>query len=109
MTQVRQHDATIDVTVGDITTSACVSMAVGLPDGPIRRRKRGYILTMDQSNAGSAGIFSQWTNQSSLGAELARAGRTRNRGRATVAISVGESPIPSLIFRTQCTPPYAGD
>eukprot|EP00959_Pyramimonas_sp_CCMP1952_P285638 5972489-Pyramimonas_sp.AAC.1 len=24
--------------------------------GPIRRRKRGYILTMDQSDTGSAGI-----------------------------------------------------
>eukprot|EP00976_Prorocentrum_cordatum_P097195 1190895-Prorocentrum_minimum.AAC.4 len=32
-------------------------------DGPIRRRKRGYILTMDQSDAGSVGIFSRWTNQ----------------------------------------------
>eukprot|EP00976_Prorocentrum_cordatum_P118124 1196415-Prorocentrum_minimum.AAC.2 len=33
------------------------------PDGPIRRRKRGDILTMDQSDAGSAGIFSRWTNR----------------------------------------------
>eukprot|EP00959_Pyramimonas_sp_CCMP1952_P129564 2709358-Pyramimonas_sp.AAC.1 len=32
-------------------------------DGPIRRRKRGYIPTMDQSYAGSMGIFPQWTNQ----------------------------------------------
>eukprot|EP00976_Prorocentrum_cordatum_P004307 84644-Prorocentrum_minimum.AAC.1 len=32
-------------------------------DGPIRRRKRGYILTADQSDAGSVGIFSRWTNQ----------------------------------------------
>eukprot|EP00976_Prorocentrum_cordatum_P062233 1176641-Prorocentrum_minimum.AAC.1 len=31
--------------------------------GPIRRRKRGYILTGDQSDAGSAGIFSRGTNQ----------------------------------------------
>eukprot|EP00976_Prorocentrum_cordatum_P062779 1176847-Prorocentrum_minimum.AAC.5 len=31
--------------------------------GPIRRRKRGYILTADQSDAGSAGIFSRRTNQ----------------------------------------------
>eukprot|EP00976_Prorocentrum_cordatum_P063832 1177242-Prorocentrum_minimum.AAC.1 len=31
-------------------------------DGPIRRRKRGYILTMDQSEAGSAGSLSQRTN-----------------------------------------------
>eukprot|EP00959_Pyramimonas_sp_CCMP1952_P246285 5147621-Pyramimonas_sp.AAC.1 len=26
-------------------------------DGPIRRRKRGYIITMDQSDTLSAGIF----------------------------------------------------
>eukprot|EP00976_Prorocentrum_cordatum_P014343 286793-Prorocentrum_minimum.AAC.1 len=32
-------------------------------DGPIRRRNHGYILTMDQSDAGGAGIFSRWTNQ----------------------------------------------
>eukprot|EP00976_Prorocentrum_cordatum_P099723 1191944-Prorocentrum_minimum.AAC.2 len=32
--------------------------------GPIRRmKKRGYILTTDQSDTGSAGIFSQRTNQ----------------------------------------------
>eukprot|EP00976_Prorocentrum_cordatum_P084622 1185740-Prorocentrum_minimum.AAC.2 len=30
---------------------------------PIRRRKRRYILTADQSDAGSAGIFSRQTNQ----------------------------------------------
>eukprot|EP00976_Prorocentrum_cordatum_P112292 1195508-Prorocentrum_minimum.AAC.7 len=35
-------------------------------DGPIGHRKRRYILTMDQSDtgsAGSAGIFSRWTNR----------------------------------------------
>eukprot|EP00976_Prorocentrum_cordatum_P070915 1180118-Prorocentrum_minimum.AAC.1 len=31
--------------------------------GPIRRRKRKYILTADQSDTGSAGIFSRRTNQ----------------------------------------------
>eukprot|EP00959_Pyramimonas_sp_CCMP1952_P304518 6373178-Pyramimonas_sp.AAC.1 len=31
---------------------------------PIRRRRRRYILTTDQSDAGSAGIFSRRTNQS---------------------------------------------
>ena len=31
-------------------------------DGPIRCRKRGYILTTDQSDARSAGIFSRRTN-----------------------------------------------
>eukprot|EP00976_Prorocentrum_cordatum_P009604 191916-Prorocentrum_minimum.AAC.1 len=30
-------------------------------EGPIGRRKRGYILTRDQSGAGSVGIFSRWT------------------------------------------------
>eukprot|EP00959_Pyramimonas_sp_CCMP1952_P344948 7224398-Pyramimonas_sp.AAC.1 len=32
-------------------------------DGPIRRRKRGYILLTDQSDAGSVGIFSGRTHQ----------------------------------------------
>ena len=32
-------------------------------DGPIRHRKCRYILTMDQSDTGSAGIFSRWTNR----------------------------------------------
>eukprot|EP00959_Pyramimonas_sp_CCMP1952_P314214 6577512-Pyramimonas_sp.AAC.2 len=32
-------------------------------DGPIIRRRRGYILTRDLSDAGSAGIFARWTNQ----------------------------------------------
>eukprot|EP00976_Prorocentrum_cordatum_P112406 1195525-Prorocentrum_minimum.AAC.9 len=32
-------------------------------DGPIGRRKRGYILTTDQSDAGSTVIFSQRTNR----------------------------------------------
>ena len=37
---------------------------------PIRHRKREYILTMDQSDAGSAGIFSQWTNQRAVFSSL---------------------------------------
>eukprot|EP00959_Pyramimonas_sp_CCMP1952_P185456 3877929-Pyramimonas_sp.AAC.1 len=32
-------------------------------NGPIRRRKRGYIPTTDQSDAGSVGTFPQRTNQ----------------------------------------------
>eukprot|EP00959_Pyramimonas_sp_CCMP1952_P049401 1031970-Pyramimonas_sp.AAC.1 len=32
-------------------------------DGPIRRGRRRYILTTDQSDAGSVGIFSRRTNQ----------------------------------------------
>eukprot|EP00959_Pyramimonas_sp_CCMP1952_P095937 2005904-Pyramimonas_sp.AAC.1 len=31
-------------------------------DGSMRRRKRGHILTMDQSDTGSAGMFSRRTN-----------------------------------------------
>eukprot|EP00959_Pyramimonas_sp_CCMP1952_P275315 5754910-Pyramimonas_sp.AAC.1 len=31
-------------------------------DGPIRRRKHGYILTTDQSDAGNMDICSRWTN-----------------------------------------------
>eukprot|EP00976_Prorocentrum_cordatum_P054900 1107751-Prorocentrum_minimum.AAC.1 len=37
--------------------------AVYCHDGPIRRRKLGNILTTDQSDAGSAGIFSRRTNE----------------------------------------------
>eukprot|EP00976_Prorocentrum_cordatum_P062003 1176549-Prorocentrum_minimum.AAC.2 len=40
----------------------CVKRAYS-HDGPIRRIKREYIRTMDQSGAGSASIFAQWTNQ----------------------------------------------
>eukprot|EP00959_Pyramimonas_sp_CCMP1952_P265522 5551832-Pyramimonas_sp.AAC.1 len=32
-------------------------------DGPIGHGKRGYILTTDQSDAGSVGIFLRWTNR----------------------------------------------
>eukprot|EP00959_Pyramimonas_sp_CCMP1952_P247200 5167002-Pyramimonas_sp.AAC.1 len=32
-------------------------------DGPIRRRKRGFVLTTDQSDAGSVDLFSRRTNQ----------------------------------------------
>eukprot|EP00976_Prorocentrum_cordatum_P025582 520024-Prorocentrum_minimum.AAC.1 len=41
----------------DFLRSACIQ------DGPIRRRKRGQILTTDQSDAGSTGIFSRRTNR----------------------------------------------
>eukprot|EP00976_Prorocentrum_cordatum_P026479 537585-Prorocentrum_minimum.AAC.1 len=41
----------------------CVGLKVYSHNRPIRRRKRGYILTIDQSDAGSGGIFSQYTNQ----------------------------------------------
>eukprot|EP00976_Prorocentrum_cordatum_P084313 1185607-Prorocentrum_minimum.AAC.1 len=44
-------------------------------DGPIRRRKHGYILTMDQSDAKSAGIFSKSTSPGSATALRTRTER----------------------------------
>eukprot|EP00959_Pyramimonas_sp_CCMP1952_P037418 783097-Pyramimonas_sp.AAC.2 len=41
--------------------SARPSLHICDNDGPIRRRKRGYILTTDQSGACRAGIFSRRT------------------------------------------------
>eukprot|EP00959_Pyramimonas_sp_CCMP1952_P184976 3867592-Pyramimonas_sp.AAC.1 len=45
-----------------------------MEDGPIIRRKQGYMCVMDQSYAGSEGtIFSQWTNRmppAQVGAEV---------------------------------------
>eukprot|EP00959_Pyramimonas_sp_CCMP1952_P434580 9099841-Pyramimonas_sp.AAC.1 len=39
-------------------------------DGPIRRGKHGYILTMDQSDEGNMGIFSRRANQTERGTPL---------------------------------------
>eukprot|EP00959_Pyramimonas_sp_CCMP1952_P365442 7653483-Pyramimonas_sp.AAC.1 len=39
------------------------ALHAGRQPGPIRGWKRRYILTADQSEAGSAGIFSRRTNQ----------------------------------------------
>eukprot|EP00976_Prorocentrum_cordatum_P053263 1074661-Prorocentrum_minimum.AAC.1 len=50
-------------------------------DGPIRRRNRGHILTMDQSAAGSAGIFSRWTNQTQEPRAYSHNGPIGNIGR----------------------------
>eukprot|EP00959_Pyramimonas_sp_CCMP1952_P082373 1721140-Pyramimonas_sp.AAC.1 len=75
-------------------------------DGPIMRRKRGYILMMDQSGAGSAGtgsagIFSQWTHQAQearaqealppdlLDGATCSATTRYTRGPATPAVSGG--------------------
>eukprot|EP00976_Prorocentrum_cordatum_P061358 1176272-Prorocentrum_minimum.AAC.7 len=41
----------------------CAAVRTRRVDGPIKRRKCGYIPKMDQSNSGSAGIFPRWTNQ----------------------------------------------
>eukprot|EP00976_Prorocentrum_cordatum_P023599 480553-Prorocentrum_minimum.AAC.1 len=40
----------------------CVALWVYSHDGPIIRRKHGYILTTDQSYAGDTGLFSRRTN-----------------------------------------------
>eukprot|EP00976_Prorocentrum_cordatum_P065602 1177969-Prorocentrum_minimum.AAC.3 len=50
-------------------------------DGPIRRRERGYILTMDQSDVGSVGIFSRWTNQMQDAQVYSHDGPIRRRER----------------------------
>eukprot|EP00959_Pyramimonas_sp_CCMP1952_P061328 1281940-Pyramimonas_sp.AAC.1 len=44
-----------------VVITALTNQGSAAYDGPIRCRKRGYILTMDQSDAGIMGIFSRWT------------------------------------------------
>eukprot|EP00976_Prorocentrum_cordatum_P030740 625625-Prorocentrum_minimum.AAC.1 len=50
-------------------------------DGPIRRRKRGYILTTDRSHAGSASIFSRRTDQTQEARVYSHDGPIRRRKR----------------------------
>ena len=56
-------------------------------DVPIRRRKHGYILTTDQSYAGSAGIFSRRTNRTQRAWVYSHNGpiRCRKRGYTLTA------------------------
>eukprot|EP00959_Pyramimonas_sp_CCMP1952_P301451 6307155-Pyramimonas_sp.AAC.1 len=49
--------------------------------GPIRRSKREYILTTDQSDAGCAGIFSRRTNQTQEAWVHSHDGPVRRRKR----------------------------
>eukprot|EP00976_Prorocentrum_cordatum_P036122 735000-Prorocentrum_minimum.AAC.1 len=44
-------------------TRTCEAKRVYSHDGPIGRRKRGYVLTTDQSDAGHVGIFSRRTDR----------------------------------------------
>eukprot|EP00976_Prorocentrum_cordatum_P062787 1176855-Prorocentrum_minimum.AAC.3 len=53
-------------------------------DGPIGRRKRGYILTTDQSDAGGAGIFSRRTNQTHEVRVYSHDGPIRRRRRGYI-------------------------
>eukprot|EP00976_Prorocentrum_cordatum_P071937 1180520-Prorocentrum_minimum.AAC.1 len=52
-------------------------------DGPIGRRKRGYILTTDQSDAGSASIFSRQTNRTQEARVCSHDGPIGRRAGAT--------------------------
>eukprot|EP00959_Pyramimonas_sp_CCMP1952_P274631 5741000-Pyramimonas_sp.AAC.2 len=54
----------------------------GQPAGP--RGKRGYILTTDQSDAESAGIFSRWTNQTQDARVCSHDGPIRRRTRGYI-------------------------
>eukprot|EP00976_Prorocentrum_cordatum_P045738 923878-Prorocentrum_minimum.AAC.1 len=56
-------------------------------DGPIRRRKHGYILTMDQSDAGSAGVLSRWTNQTQEARVYSNDGPIRRRKRGYILMT----------------------
>eukprot|EP00959_Pyramimonas_sp_CCMP1952_P300640 6288582-Pyramimonas_sp.AAC.1 len=67
-------------------------------DGPIRRRKHGYILTTDQSDAGSAGIFSRWTDRTQEAWVYSHDGPIR-RGRTPAVLlrgSRGGLPTPPM-------------
>eukprot|EP00976_Prorocentrum_cordatum_P004322 84858-Prorocentrum_minimum.AAC.1 len=56
-------------------------------DGPIGSRRCGNILTMDQSDAGGAGIFSRLTNRTRRGVENTLSDRsTKNAKASTVTI-----------------------
>eukprot|EP00959_Pyramimonas_sp_CCMP1952_P162867 3404867-Pyramimonas_sp.AAC.1 len=48
---------------------------------PIRRRKRRYVLTADQSDAGSAGMFSRRTNQTREAQVYSQGGPIRRKKR----------------------------
>eukprot|EP00959_Pyramimonas_sp_CCMP1952_P292396 6115334-Pyramimonas_sp.AAC.1 len=63
---------------------------------PIRHRKCGYILTMDQSDTGSVGIFSQWTNQTQEPRQWKR------------TFSTSYAPVPSYTSTT-CPMPEPSD
>eukprot|EP00959_Pyramimonas_sp_CCMP1952_P000671 13083-Pyramimonas_sp.AAC.1 len=54
----RLHESTVGVeNIGNLSERILDTLKVYSHDGPIRRRKRRYILMTDQSDAGSAGII----------------------------------------------------
>eukprot|EP00976_Prorocentrum_cordatum_P018397 372102-Prorocentrum_minimum.AAC.1 len=57
-------------------------------DGPIIRRKRGYIFTTAQSYAGSVGIFSRGTNHTQEAWAYSHDGPIIRRKRGTVTVTV---------------------
>eukprot|EP00959_Pyramimonas_sp_CCMP1952_P038206 799529-Pyramimonas_sp.AAC.1 len=61
--------------------------------GPIRCRKRGYILTADQSDVGSAGTFSRQTNQMQEARAYSHGGpiRRRKRGKRGYILTADQS------------------
>eukprot|EP00959_Pyramimonas_sp_CCMP1952_P424736 8896329-Pyramimonas_sp.AAC.1 len=61
-------------------------------DRPIRRRKRGYILTTDQSDAGDAGIFSRRTNRTQEARAYSRDRPTEYRGCLFRTVGLCEEP-----------------
>eukprot|EP00976_Prorocentrum_cordatum_P114254 1195823-Prorocentrum_minimum.AAC.7 len=76
---------------------------VGSHHIPIGRRKRGYILTTDQSGAGSMGIFSPRTNQTQETRVYSHHGpiRRRNHGYILAMIQSGAGSIPQATSRTR--------
>eukprot|EP00959_Pyramimonas_sp_CCMP1952_P200180 4186719-Pyramimonas_sp.AAC.1 len=55
----------------------CLAASTTCTEGPIRHRKRRYILTADQSDTGIAGIFSRQTNQTQEAQVYSHGGPTR--------------------------------
>eukprot|EP00976_Prorocentrum_cordatum_P049832 1005296-Prorocentrum_minimum.AAC.2 len=75
------HAAAFAFTSPPTVRSALRVKSVYSHGGPIRRRKRGHILTADQSDAGSAGKFSRRTNQTQEAQVNSHDGPIRRRKR----------------------------
>eukprot|EP00959_Pyramimonas_sp_CCMP1952_P121556 2541705-Pyramimonas_sp.AAC.1 len=78
-------------------------------DGPIRRRKRGYILAMDRSDAGSAGIFSRWTNQTQVARVRSPSGPKKKILPCHRVASVGSEVLPHAQRVAEQAVPCLGD
>eukprot|EP00976_Prorocentrum_cordatum_P107433 1194640-Prorocentrum_minimum.AAC.3 len=73
---------------GNITNQTREVRVYSTHNGPIRRMKCGYSLTTDQSDAGSAGIFSRRTRPSSV----SRAEQAETSGRKWGALFTTDGP-----------------